>query len=65
MNAVWSFLETHYQWFFSGIGVVIATAIVGLIWRRRSPPQQQQTVIGGDGHQAGRDLTVNVKKEEK
>jgi len=36
----------NLQWVFSGVGVAIVTAIVGVIWKRRRKVATQQTVKG-------------------
>lgn len=53
-------LGEHYQWFFSGAGIFLASGLFALFKRKQSAGQNQN-VKNGNAIQVGRDVKINGK----
>jgi hypothetical protein len=60
LDAGWALIKEHYQWVFSGIGVMV----VGALLARPKPQQQQKVGSRSVALQGGRDVKVNIDARE-
>jgi len=63
---VLTWIESHWEWLFGGVGGTAAVAFLGWLFSRSSGSSQKQS--GGAGSinvQAGRDATMNNVSNEK
>ena len=61
LNTIVQLLKEHYQWLFSGAGVVLIGCFFKLFQRRKASGQTQK-IKNGTGIQAGRDVTIKDSK---
>jgi predicted tellurium resistance membrane protein TerC len=51
------------EWIFSGIGVLVITIVLNLIFRKKSEKQIQKSGRNSKNYQAGNNITIN--KDDK
>jgi hypothetical protein len=63
LTSLISWLDTNKQWVFSGIGVVIAVAIIKFFFRSSGLIQSQKSGKDSKSFMAGRDMKVTDKDD--
>lgn len=63
LTSLISWLDTNKQWVFSGIGVVIAVAIIKFFFRSSGISQSQKSGKDSKNFMAGRDMKVTDKDD--
>jgi len=65
INKITYWIIQNTEWVFSGIGVVVITSIVRLIFKKKGS-SSKQTIRSGAGStnfQAGQDINIKMNKE--
>ncbi|HGH7180305.1 TPA: hypothetical protein ACJMKL_002486 [Bacillus luti] len=52
------------EWLFSGIGVVIITGIIGLVFKNKTPNQSITSGENSHNYQSGNDLNITVGEKD-
>ena len=63
LQELWAWIKTHYQWLFSGAGVVALGFISRLLWKKRSA--KGQIYVAGNVEQINstqRQININNSK---
>lgn len=64
MEALWAWVISNKDWLFSGIGVVVFTWVVQVIFKKTNTSSTQTIRAGNDSTnvQAGRDVSMGTSK---
>lgn len=67
MSVIVEWLKSNYQWFFSGLGVVIISGVIGLLVTKNGGrvTQKQRSGSGSTNYQAGGNMTIGSPDHEQ